>query len=758
MVLHLVTILTLFSMAVACNDYQFEFTAVDDVGDNAKTDTPTIEVGTAGRNNGADGVNINQTDRDDLELTDENAIATLSKSFIANPLRNNTVIVDFQQPVIDKTLTMEADVINNHKKFKQLSYPKHRTQHEQTGSDGEYVEESFAQNEKGVLDILLVVDNSASMRRAQSQLAKKLTSLLGFLSESNWQVAITTTDRRDCIRNIITKDIPNYEEEYRNTIVSLGTEGSMFEEAVLMANRALRGECNGVTSSWLREESSLAIIMVTDEDHQCYIWTKNTPKPDYEFCYDDDDDKHAVQVEKLYRSMDDLYDYLKEIREPQVTAKIYGILNPADRDGKNSHSGSLRFKSWREKVNNSRAGAAFFDEMHSIFARDYNPLLQDISADISVILKDQFVLKHAPDHDSLHVSISHNGETRVLQAGEYTLANATLTLAEAPAEGAAIDVTYVHERRPYLTEFALPHLPVEESVAVSFIVDGQRQEVTDSAYTLTDRTLTFLTTPPSGALVVIDYKESIALKSTFPLSAGRISNLEVQVNEQLVHDYVIQDKTNTLVFPAHALPPEKAIIEVFYRTILRNILAYQVDIHPRLRAGGLSCSTATNELINCHHERSDTDVDMIVFAKNDFQIGRLITVKQVLDVTTNDIKLRTDYLPQSLVLKLEGHICLAANLIVVDETVILHSDTALDGCPVLRRKSGSIELTYQHVEMHQTFAIDKSFFDAHMYEYAYWEIYVNDVEVEDFKIEKYTITFDRLLPPAAQVRVKVFLY
>ncbi|MDE3269371.1 MAG: hypothetical protein OYH77_03700, partial [Pseudomonadota bacterium] len=117
---------------IACNSRSSNFVTVDPTSPEPKVEKPDVlridrEL--------PDGKDIFDDDiLDDMDLTDDNAIATLNRTYTANPLHENKVIVDFQQPVIDTELMMESDIINNHKTFKQLAYPKHRIHYTQTGA------------------------------------------------------------------------------------------------------------------------------------------------------------------------------------------------------------------------------------------------------------------------------------------------------------------------------------------------------------------------------------------------------------------------------------------------------------------------------------------------------------------------------------------------------------------------------------------------------------------------------------------------
>ena len=52
----------------------------------------------------------------------------------------------------------------------------------------------------------MVIDNSGSMFEEQVLLSTRLNPLLEHIGDTDWQIAIATTDSRDCIKKIIDKD------------------------------------------------------------------------------------------------------------------------------------------------------------------------------------------------------------------------------------------------------------------------------------------------------------------------------------------------------------------------------------------------------------------------------------------------------------------------------------------------------------------------------------------------------------------------
>ncbi len=315
------------------------------------------------------------------------------------------------------------------------------------------------------LDILLVVDNSGSMLEEQENLAGKLDSLLEKVSGSDWQIAITTTDTRDCVVKIIT---PANKDEFATTVRGLGTDGSGDEMAVWQILQALQGNCirddsggseetilmekalqlrtDGVLfaendeiramqlppghdardvsscerrRTWLRNDSTLAILLVSDEDHNC--------------------------SEHYMCGLTDLYFYLNSIRTLHATARLYGLLDIDTKDdGKGSGwatlPGAQKFLQWQDGN-----GESLFDHYASINDNDYSETLQKISRSISSAMQSTFILKHTHDGRKFTIKVSYGNDSRVLAENEYILDDKTLRIVTTlPANTSRIEVLYTH--------------------------------------------------------------------------------------------------------------------------------------------------------------------------------------------------------------------------------------------------------------------------------------------------------------------------
>ena len=254
------------------------------------------------------------------------------------------------------------------------------------------------------LDILLVIDNSNSMAELHRGLADKLDVLLGAIKDNDWQLALTTTDTRDCPRTIISAATPNYGHVFRAAVSNLGTGGTILEQASRAAILGLQKDCQG--KGWLRENSAIAVLIITDEDN-----FERGP------CGTVDTRGMSV-VEPLDDSechVSALHAHLQTIaRVPGVTAKVYGLIDT---------SASKNFLTWKDS-----RGKPIFDHHASVHDKDYNATLRKISQHIHAVLQNRFILQQThPDKQARVFYTTRKGE-RTLNADAYNISGNILTL------------------------------------------------------------------------------------------------------------------------------------------------------------------------------------------------------------------------------------------------------------------------------------------------------------------------------------------
>ena len=313
-------------------------------------------------------------------------------------------------------------------------------------------------NTNNKLDILLVIDNSGSMYDYQKNLSTKLESLLEHINDTDWQIAITSSDTRDGIASVISKEKGN-QNEFGSTITNLGIDGIGNEAIVFKATQALKGNyllnndlglettqiydcwinqsCDKRTSQmtrqissckerehWLRDDSMLAILLITDEEHQCH--------------------------DRVFGcTINDFYFYLKSIREPKATAKVYGLFCLKDENecarellGRPTNKGSKTFARWRDED-----GEGLFEPngVASIRDADYSKTLKAISQSIATSIEENFTLEHVHDGkgDTSVTFITTDGNRERLAEAEYRITGNTLVVIRKPPDNIEkIEVSY----------------------------------------------------------------------------------------------------------------------------------------------------------------------------------------------------------------------------------------------------------------------------------------------------------------------------
>ncbi len=267
--------------------------------------------------------------------------------------------------------------------------------------------DKFNQNQRGVLDILLVIDGSGSMNDEQNKLKSNLLDLLTHISDSDWQIAVTSTGQTSCLSDRITKETPDFEQKY-SELVNVGTSVNG-EYHFLKAMDGLKGRCDGGNVSWLRKGSSIAVIIVTDENNECHGY----------------EESGALPVTALCKSSD-LKALLAEMR-PKGNAQVYGLLPSMDE--------------WKQNINKDPGVVDIFKVHGSITDSSYDATLRDISKHVFATLEDVFVLSHIP---AGNVSVKVNDN--VVDGSLYTIeADSNLIRFDkgyVPTSGSDVEVFY----------------------------------------------------------------------------------------------------------------------------------------------------------------------------------------------------------------------------------------------------------------------------------------------------------------------------
>lgn len=328
-----------------------------------------------------------------------------------------------------------------------------------------------------ILDILVVVDNSGSMAEEQTNLSTKLAPLLSFVQNADWRIHVVTTST-SCPSTTINKTDVDAAQRFARAVL-VGTNGDPNERGVKMAREALENPCQGTT--WLRPNSNLAILILSDEDN----------------C----SDGAGCNGEGAWSSANYLYDYLATIRNPGINARVYGILfhptmNMCSGAGSQAHQ-------YADLI--ARTGGVW----GSICQADFTTTLQGVSQNAATLIAPIISLGNDPVAGSLTVTV----DGQPLAASEYTLVGREVHFARNVQQGQRIVVNfdYLDGRAP--GSITLLHPASPETIRV--YVQDHFVDPTQFSFDAAPRTLLMAPGFTNDETTVI-YRENLPLRTIFP--------------------------------------------------------------------------------------------------------------------------------------------------------------------------------------------------------------------------------------------------
>ena len=650
---------------------------------------------------------------------------TREMSFPADAEMTAEASKTLDDPFLTQTITLKRNYSDRGKTVKQITRPAATDSFTQ-GTAGDTVTENFNQVAGRLLDILVVVDNSASMAEEQANLASKLTPLLSYVKDADWQIALVTTDPDhptidNCLNGLVKKSDANPEQKFANLVNSYGTSGSNNERHFLTAVRSLSGSC--LTRPWLRPDSNVAVLIVSDED-SCSIKGH--------------DCKDANGNVKDYGLASYLVNYLASIRQVGKNARVHGIIwHPSlthaqcptgwvDSDGE--HRGY--FLADAISQTNGTWG--------SICDADYSATLANVSKNILVTLNSKFMLQQAPDPGTLHVLV---GGVEVT-AG-FTVTGRLLEFATAPADGAVITATYHHGSTPVSKSFALRYKPLSDRVAVT--VNGQLAQPSDYAVSLgaTAASVDFYAYPADKAAIAVSYTRDVPLNTQFALGdAVRAGSLRAKVNGVDMNAFTVLEASGVVTFDA--APAESATIDFAYSAVGAPVLVYPFSVNGAAPVDLALYDADTNAPI-----RFTYTAGAVVLDPSEFVEDRRVTLK-VDNVARQrfSILLPNDPIPSTVVAAGGTKTCVAPAVVVTGSLV------AVDGCNFADDVM-TVSIRYNFVTAHYqefTFTGDNL---PSATAYQVWKVLVNGAPAMAYSRVGNVVTFPGPLPAGAVVKIQL---
>lgn len=402
------------------------------------------------------------------------------------------------------------------------------------GKSGATTNEDYNITAFGVLDLLVVIDNSGSMAEEQSNLAARLSPLLSAVQDSDWRIAVTTTDPSDrCVTDLIKKNDSNAASRFAAAI-NAGTSGDGIERPILRAVQGLKSECFWGPGKWLRDGSTVAVLIVTDEDN-CHIDVARG------YGCSSQADKDGAY----------LTNYLASIRKVGSDARVYGIIRHPSQSPSQCPT-ALKSADIVSSVIAQSGGT-----WGSICDADYGATLSKISSDVAKILKTDFVLKGNPDPGTLAITV--NGQPWTA----YTLNGLVVHFTAPPPAGAPVRVAYRSGAAGVVTNhFDLPEAPLEGSLAAQ--VNGAI--VSGITWDGANRKVVFPANPAEGSTIIVSYKDAKPLVDTFLIAQDADPRyINVKVNGQSIGANAFTYDAKTGAIKLNTPPPEGQTVIVEWR-------------------------------------------------------------------------------------------------------------------------------------------------------------------------------------------------
>ncbi len=436
--------------------------------------------------------------------TPEAEMQSFALKFQAGTLGSREVTYDAQLGTFKETLSLSVAPPQTIR-MQQLSRPRIILEADQ-GHDGDAVADRFGLRQAGLLDILLVIDNSATMKDYQDNLAPNLSNLIMHAQNTDWRIAVVTTDR-SCPRDVISRQEyladPSSVQTRFERAVKAGIVGDPMERGIEMAIRGLAGDCGASMRPWIRNASKKAVVIVSDEENCGSASNEGCTKPPYVKYTPQDFLEMAPAGTKVYGFLyapppvceDNFYENLPD--------EYYDLV---------SMTGGI----WRPICQDADA---------------YAQVLREISADVGTIINRVYELQGEPPPGTVRIHIDGNA----IAPNLFRIDGRELHLDES-LEGDYMDVHYSINPAPRFDRLTLIEQPDVRTLQV--FINGK--ELAASEYSLhpADQEIRWRTPPPDRAHVATTYRRNDPLPNTFSLDAQlELRSLRIMLQGVAINDF-----------------------------------------------------------------------------------------------------------------------------------------------------------------------------------------------------------------------------
>lgn len=428
--------------------------------------------------------------------------------------------------------------------WKQISRPWKQASIEQ-GRLGLSTTENFPSMIGGTLDLLIVMDNSGSMTHAQTEVAKRLNSLLSKLGTIDWQIAVTTTDptRGSCLtqtpegkRTLSKADFEENPEraiQVYQKLIKVGTDGATNERGIKAATEAAVGNCGNPDDDWKRPGSDLAVLIISDEKHCGSHPSEN--------CIGEDWNSKNYFLDAQARPLD------------KTTVFGLFLLKNIDvgSDPLCPESGGWNDYWPSEYIDLVEETGGIAAE---ICQEDYTDVFERISEKVADRVSTKFRVSEDPIPGTVQVKLGS-------QILPFKRDGKNISIDHTEANGnERVSISYRYGQSSMKDGFKIPPNIDESSIQIFL---NSNPTSLNYNYDSVSGDITFSSLPPEESKITIKYKDLINLPRTFPLPKDFSKvDLAISINEQFVDPTEYSIEESFIIFKAH--PPEGSSIQLTY--------------------------------------------------------------------------------------------------------------------------------------------------------------------------------------------------
>lgn len=644
----------------------------------------------------------------------------VTKSFKAGEVLSTTISLQPQVEAIDQTITLSAKPAAQ-QSFRQINRPVISERLYQ-GHTGYQESENLPITEAGRLDLLVIIDDSSSMRPFQDLLRVRFQNLLSNISNTDWHIAVATTSS-SCLRStgegikILTRQDyeanPLLTQQRFEALITPGEVGSTIERGILAATEGLIGDCGNPNQSWVRFQAQQAVLIVSDE--------KNCGSASNEGCQG-----QPYEVAEYF------------LRRVPGDTRVYGLFLLDNNPLACPQSGGYDDYYPTEYMRLVEATGGFAEEICQV---DYSGVLDRVSAHVRDFVKTVFTLKYIPVPDSLTVSI----DGRPVRQGLRVEGNLLYVDAPIQAGDRNLSVIYRHNPIPMQQSFALNSELDKQTLSVN--INGKPMPRESFVWDTNNNTLSFNEIPAARSVIEVNYRKPNLLQESFPLMLpDDVASVEVRVNQKKVPEENYELSSGRLDFKNP--PSDNADINVTIERRSDWILSYEMlDLDQNDLKSINIIDAATEDTLNELVEIKDGWLQLSEEAYE--KTNALLITYQLKD--WNLAEEMSLVLPQTVI---EESVAVRrlSDAGICDENLAIRGGKAIFTC--IGGEDSGFELTYRFIEgFRSSFLVDP---DHRMT--GPWKVSINGKQIYDFiQEDSYLHIPEDYLKPGDVITVKAYV-